>query len=699
MQLQVNQVYRDISKEKLFRILALSTEKDIAIVIQINDERDLKLPIEVNYSELYEQINQGSYEIIEDPIRLLSETQLTTIQIERTDKIWRLIRGFVSDQTQCFDKKKRRQFIKEISEAEGLRPETVQSWLHRYWAGGSMKAALIPNYRAKGAPGKQRLETKERVGRKGKYQSDSQKMKVGETELEQISWVMNHYYNKNTKYGMNYCYKKLIEKYYTDQVSGMVQDPHPTFEQFKYRAYKLLNLKKRLGEKKFERDYRSKLGNSREEAYGPGDKYQIDATLADVYLVSKTDRTKCVGRPVLYFVTDVFSRMITGFYISLSGPSWMDAMMAVYYTAMDKVELCKRFEISITEEMWPCKGLPRVFLTDNGELVSKKSNALVEALGIHMENASAWRPDWKGIVEQSFHLLNENTKMILPGSIQPDFRERGGHDYRLDATLNLHEFYKVIVQYILKHNSKMLQVMPQQEEDVLSSGIPPVPLTLWNWGVKNRAGGLKMLSREEIIYGLLPGDSARVTHRGIRFKGRMYSCDTYVREQWGSKATIKGTWSIPIKYDPRFMEQIIYCREDGKYELCRLVDQIRKDWFEEDLLYQSEFEKYQQAEGREKNLQHDIDFNREIQEIIERAEQEKREQLEQDKIVELVPKGTQIRKNRKEESQAQKEEERFLGRDKERVRKKQTEASEEKKPQSLDTKNILEYMKKEEWDE
>ena len=48
MQLQVNQVYRDISKEKLFRILALSTEKDIAIVIQINDERDLKLPIEVN---------------------------------------------------------------------------------------------------------------------------------------------------------------------------------------------------------------------------------------------------------------------------------------------------------------------------------------------------------------------------------------------------------------------------------------------------------------------------------------------------------------------------------------------------------------------------------------------------------------------------------------------------------------------------
>ena len=234
---------------------------------------------------------------------------------------------------------------------------------------------------------------------------------------------------------------------------------------------------------------------------------------------------------------------------------------------------------------------------------------------------------------------------------------------------------------------------------MLSSGIPPVPLELWNWGVRNRGGSLKKLPREEIMYGLLPADKATVTNRGIRFKGRMYTCDTYVREQWGSKAAIKRTWKIPIKYDPRFMEEIIYCKENGQYELCRLVDRSRKEWFEEDLLYQREFEKYQQAEGREKNLQHDIDFNRDIQKIIDRAEQEKRKQLEQDKIVALVPKGAQIRQNRKEESQAQKEEERFLGRDKEGVRKKQTEAVEEKKPQNQDTKRILEIINKGEWDE
>ena len=699
MEIQVNQVYKDAAGDDIFRLLAIQEQDDIAVVIQINDKNEIKLPVIVSYREL---CNQAEHEILafwEDPIQPFSEDQLTTMQADRVEEIWNWIRDFVLDEERCFDKKGRSQFIKETAAAAGVSYPTVQRWLHRYWAGGSLKAALIPNYRAKGAPGKPRLDLSNKVGAKEKYTKKTQSIVIGEKEEAQIKWIMDRYYNKSVKYGMNYCYQQLLERYYTDKETGKMIEPHPTLQQFKYRAYGFLDQKKRMGEKKFERDYRSKPGTSQGEAYGPGDKYQIDATVADIYLVSQTDRTKCVGRPILYFVTDVFSRMITGFYISLSGPSWMDALMAIYYTAIDKEDLCARFGVEITGDMWPCKGLPRTFLTDNGELVSKNSNVLVESLGIHMENASAWRPDMKGIVEQSFHLLNQSTKMILPGSIQPDFRERGGHDYRLDAKLNLHEFYQVIIKYILKHNSKTLQVMPQQEEDVLSSGIPPVPLELWNWGVRNRGGSLKKLPREEIMYGLLPADKATVTNRGIRFKGRMYTCDTYVREQWGSKAAIKRTWKIPIKYDPRFMEEIIYCKENGQYELCRLVDRSRKEWFEEDLLYQREFEKYQQAEGREKNLQHDIDFNRDIQKIIDRAEQEKRKQLEQDKIVALVPKGAQIRQNRKEESQAQKEEERFLGRDKEGVRKKQTEAVEEKKPQNQDTKRILEIINKGEWDE
>ncbi len=72
---------------------------------------------------------------------------------------------------------------------------------------------------------------------------------------------------------------------------------------------------------------------------GPGAKYQIDATVGDIYLVSQFDRSDIIGRPVMYFVMDSYSRMVTGMYVGLEGPSWAGAMMAIENAASDKVAL------------------------------------------------------------------------------------------------------------------------------------------------------------------------------------------------------------------------------------------------------------------------------------------------------------------------------------------------------------------------
>src|SRR5699024_11939342 len=71
------------------------------------------------------------------------------------------------------------------------------------------------------------------------------------------------------------------------------------------------------------------LGNSKSETNGPGTRFQIDATIADIYLVSSLDVNKVIGRPVIYAVLDVYSRIITGLYVGLEGPSWIGAMMAL----------------------------------------------------------------------------------------------------------------------------------------------------------------------------------------------------------------------------------------------------------------------------------------------------------------------------------------------------------------------------------
>ena len=76
----------------------------------------------------------------------------------------------------------------------------------------------------------------------------------------------------------------------------------------------------RKGEHNWLLQGRAILGHGDHGTQGPGDKYQVDATVADVFLVSQYDRRRIVGRPVIYFVIDVWSRLIVGVYVGFEGP-------------------------------------------------------------------------------------------------------------------------------------------------------------------------------------------------------------------------------------------------------------------------------------------------------------------------------------------------------------------------------------------
>ncbi|HAD78636.1 MAG TPA: transposase, partial [Flavobacteriaceae bacterium] len=79
------------------------------------------------------------------------------------------------------------------------------------------------------------------------------------------------------------------------------------------------------------------LSNSTQETDGPGTRFQVDATIADIYLVSSFNRSLIIGRPVIYGIIDVYSRLFTGVYVGLEGPSWTGAMMALDNMITDKV--------------------------------------------------------------------------------------------------------------------------------------------------------------------------------------------------------------------------------------------------------------------------------------------------------------------------------------------------------------------------
>lgn len=146
--------------------------------------------------------------------------------------------------------------------------------------------------------------------------------------------------------------------------------------------------------------------------FGPGSRYQIDATIGDVYLVSEVNRNWIIGRPVIYLVMDVFSRMVVGMYVGLEGPSWAGAMMALTNVVADKKEYCPEYDIEINERDWPCCHLPEISLADKGEFEGYNVERLVRAFNLHVENAASYRADWKGIVEKQFDLIQKKVKPL-----------------------------------------------------------------------------------------------------------------------------------------------------------------------------------------------------------------------------------------------------------------------------------------------
>jgi len=662
MNISCNQIYQDRDNNEKYRILYInSIDKEITLIKMSG----ATLPYPVDFSEIEYEIETGLLVLTADNASAIDVEKLTDAQKLKIEKDWSIIKDFVKNIPFCYYGTERKKIFTQITNELDVDRVKVQRILHNYWAGGSVKAALIPDYRARG--NRTQLDKRgDKILGRAPAEEDSKNNRKALTpkDITNIKIAIKRYYNKDKSRTLMDVYKQMCTDFYTDKKSNILFSTYPTYRQFYYNSFPFRNEITRIGEKAYARNRRALTGSSEKEAYCPGEKYQIDATIADIYLVATFDNKQLVGRPVLYFVTDVYSRMITGFYVGVEGPSWIGAMMALYYTFIDKVQLCKKYGKDITEEQWPCHGLPVSILCDNGELISKNSNNVVEELGVYMQNTSAWRPDLKGIVEQSFRLLNLST-LSAPGKIQPDFRQRGGKDYRLDAKLNIDEFTLIVINYILLHNQRALGKFPQESDDIIQAGIRPIPIEIWNWGKENRGGTLRQLDDESIRIALLPKiNDVTVTPQGILYNKNFYICDTMIEKKWMQKARQKGGLKCNIKIDPRDTAHILLCLDDGSFEWCEKTDACKDKfvkWSYEDLITYTEMQARMRAGMKTDMLQNEMNYRKNVDEIIRNADNNQKVTFIESKIVKNDIKN--INTSRFIEKQLKREDEKFTPKD------------------------------------
>ncbi len=674
--ISVNSVFKYVDVEDGERIRIIELDENYVYIVNI--DAVTSMPRKESVSKIAEEIECNKLIKIKDPyIKIIEDKELSEVQLNKRNEDWQLIEKYWQlYKDDILNKSNRVKSFESICNESNNGMNKVKRLFSRFWQRGMNKNALIPDYDKSGGRGKEKKLNNIKTGkpRKADYLGNKiDGINITEDVKKQFAFAIDKYYRNNKKGSLKETYTLILKDFYSDsfieenEIKYRVWDDSriPTYDQFYYWFKKKENIKKdiifRESEKEFNLKHRQLLSNSTQETDGPGTRFQVDATIADVYLVSSLNRNRVIGRPVVYAIIDVFSRIVTGIYVGLEGPSWIGAMMALDNMIANKVEYCKEYGIEISDEQWPCRHLPEIIIADRGEFEGYNVENLINNLNVKIENTSPYRGDLKGIVERRFRTTNEKIKHKTPGAIQKEYRKRGDRDYRLDATLTLEEFTKIYINIVLHNNSKIIDKYPMDKE-MIADEITAVPINLWNWGIENRKGRLKTVDREVLRLNILPKGKASVSRAGIRFKGLYYSSDKAVKEQWFVNLKVR---SIEVVYDPRNMSKIYIPYNNGlDYDECYLIDASLqyKDCLLEEIIFNEELDSELKDKALRDQNQNNIDLEREIDRIVKQAKKEKAKDINYNTSPNQKLKG--IKNNRAIEKEINRQDEGFnLGKD------------------------------------
>lgn len=556
--------------------------KDLLV---IDLKQPYRKPRTLSLEEVRLGLARGEVIIAQDTLpsfMLREDIEISPKELAGRDRCWETIKSLVEKRTagELFIDAKFGSLVSGCASSAGTTRKRIYSLLYRYWACGHSKNAFLWEP-GRGGPGQQK-KYKVIPGRPPLYRGvvkSGRAVILDDFDRMAMRSSFDLFVTKQVA-SREAAHIAMCAQFYSEilpngQFGDVIRDKHPTISQFRtftkkyYDEIRLMEVMS--GEVRWSKDNRALVGTSVDGILGPGHRYEIDATIADVWLVHRVNRRWLIGRPVLYFVVDAYSRMITGVHVSLEGPSWEGARHALYNAMTSKVEYCKRYNVKITDEDWPCYHIPLEVAADRGECLSNAGETMTNTLGPTLQITPPFRGDWKPIVESRFRLINEGLNLkFVPGGIDQRFLERIDRDYRLDAVLDIDQFTRIILLQVLVHN-RNLHLPHLATPEMIGEDLELVPIEIWKWGMRNNIIKLNVKSDAEIKLGLLPSADASVRRGGIYFKGILYTCELAERERWAERSHNIRLMKRKVWYDPNNTENV-WVRHDGVFIRLSIVD-------------------------------------------------------------------------------------------------------------------------------
>lgn len=182
------------------------------------------------------------------------------------------------------------------------------------------------------------------------------------------------------------------------------------------------------------------------EAEYPLQIVQIDHTKADIILVDDETRLP-IGRPWVTLMIDIYSRMITGYFLSLDEPSATSVAMCITNSVLPKDEILLKYDIDAEWNVW---GFMQTIHADNGaDFRTETLKRACQAYGTNIEFRPVAKKQYGGHIERVIGTVMKEVHS-LPGTTFSNIRERQSYDSDGNATMTFYEFEKWLVTFITK---------------------------------------------------------------------------------------------------------------------------------------------------------------------------------------------------------------------------------------------------------
>lgn len=381
-----------------------------------------------------------------------------------------------------------------------------------------------------------------------------------------IRWALNKFYFSFYKHSLKTAYTMMLKAKYCD-INGELKPVYPTFHQFRYfyRKYKTKQTCyiSRNGLTNYQRNNRPLLGDGIQEfAKAPG-VGMLDSTICDIYLIN--DAKEIIGRPILTVCIDAYSSLCCGYALTLEGGMYSVKQLMINVIS-DKQEWCEEHNISIQKEEWDSSKCPGILVTDQGTEYTSSTFEQLAELGIKIVNLPVYRPELKGSVEKFFSIIQDLFRPYLKGKgvINPDFQERGAHDYRKDACLTLEQFEKILIRCILFYNTQRVLNNFPYTDDMLENRIQPYANNIFQYGLSLDGVNLIDINKEQIELTLMPRTTGKFTRTGLIVNNVRYKNKNFSEQYLSNK-------EVSVAYNPDD-SGYVWLIDNGEYIKFELIE-------------------------------------------------------------------------------------------------------------------------------